>query len=563
LQLLQKQNYMKIKQTIFLLCLLLTGSLMAQTVKHFAGIENELEPNLHINNATCAKADAYFFNPEGICWDKNGNMWITEKNKIRLLYNNQFYNRAGNIGDPTQNAGYQNKAGIQSAFYAPAGIVADANGVLYIADEGNHAIRKMDAFTSTGQPQSVVTFAGANATGGTGETGTPGNSDGTGYSARFDSPKGIVRDASGNFYIADLNNSTIRKVSSTGVVTTLAGKAGVRGNVDATGANARFDSPYGIAILDANWLVVSDAWNGNIRKVHMSTGEVQTLAGISEDNDQVDGKLKNQSKFYSPKGLVVVDGKIYVCDRYAIRVIDINADKVSLFAGSYSASGNSDGEGSAARFGEVAGLAYNFNVNKTLLFVTDQTYNVIKTISINSLAPVVSFSANKTNAVVDVDVINFTNTSTGQAATGINWTITPSTYQISSGSLTSAPIGVKFIATGFYNVKLKITNQYGKDSLTKNNYISVSTVGIKEVPETVTVGVYPNPSNGQFTLQSLYGNYPIQAYEVIDITGKQVLVNACNNSLKETFDISHVQNGFYFVKVKTSSGLSTLKLQKI
>jgi hypothetical protein len=70
LQLLQKQNYMKIKQTIFLLCLLLTGSLMAQTVKHFAGIENELEPNLHINNATCAKADAYFFNPEGICWIK-------------------------------------------------------------------------------------------------------------------------------------------------------------------------------------------------------------------------------------------------------------------------------------------------------------------------------------------------------------------------------------------------------------------------------------------------------------------------------------------------------------
>jgi hypothetical protein len=164
---------------------------------------------------------------------------------------------------------------------------------------------------------------------------------------------------------------------------------------------------------------------------------------------------------------------------------------------------------------------------------------------------------------VDAEIVTLSNTSSGKAATSLKWTITPSSYTITSGTLTSAPLNVKFTATGFYNVSLKITNAYGKDSVTRNNYISVSTVGIKEVPETVVVGVYPNPSNGQFTLQSLYGNYPIQAYEVIDIMGKQVLVNTCNNSLKETFDISQVQNGFYFVKVKTSTGVSKLKLQKI
>ncbi len=562
MQLLQKQNYMKIKQTILLFSLLLTGSVMAQTVSLFAGKQNETDPNTKFNNTTCALADVYFYKPEGIHWDKNGNMWITERNKIRLFLNNQFYNRAGNLGDGDMSQSYRNGTGVGgsgtgASFYAPTAIASDASGVLFIVDSENHAIRKMTAFGNVGNGQVVSTFAGSVPVGG--DVGQSGTTNATGTAARFDVPKGMVIDGSGNMYVTEFNNFTIRKVTSAGAVTTLAGKITVQGSKDGTGTVAEFGGPYGIAQLDPNNLVVTDADNGTIRKVHMTTGVVTTICGVAGDNRYADGTFAN-ARFNNPKGLTVVDGKIYVCDGPTIRVIDVNASTVTTFAGSSAATGNTDGEGAAARFGELVGMAYD---GKISLYVTDHYYNVIKKVTINSLAPKVDFSTSKTKAVVDAEIVTLSNTSSGKAATSLKWTITPSSYTITSGTLTSAPLNVKFTATGFYNVSLKITNAYGKDSVTRNNYISVSTVGIKEVPETVVVGVYPNPSNGQFTLQSLYGNYPIQAYEVIDIMGKQVLVNTCNNSLKETFDISQVQNGFYFVKVKTSTGVSTLKLQKI
>jgi hypothetical protein len=74
-----------------------------------------------------------------------------------------------------------------------------------------------------------------------------GNSDGTGAAARFNSPYGVATDSAGNVYVADANNSTIRKITPAGVVTTLAGTAGSAGSTDATGAVARFSSPYGVA----------------------------------------------------------------------------------------------------------------------------------------------------------------------------------------------------------------------------------------------------------------------------------------------------------------------------
>lgn len=553
---------MKFKQTLLLFSLFLAGTTTAQTVKWFAGKVNDVDPNTKYNNGTCAKADAYFYNPEGIHWDKNGNMWITEKNKIRLFYNNQFYNRAGNLGDGDMSQSYRNGTGVGgsgtgASFYAPTAIVSDANGVLYIVDSENHCIRKMDAFVNVGNGQVVTTFAGSLPV--TGDQGLPGYDDKTGTAARFDVPKGIVRDAGGNMYVTEFNNFTIRKITSGGVVTTLAGKGKTQGTKDGTGSGAEFGGPYGIAQLDANYLVVSDMDNGTIRKVHMTTGEVVTLCGKAGDNAYTDGNFTT-ARFSTPRGLAVVDGKIYVCDGPVIRVIDVNAKTVSTFAGSSAEEGNTDGEGTAARFGRLVGMAYD---GKITLYVTDHYYNTIRTVTINNLAPKVNFTADKTSNVITDEVVTLTNSSTGKPSTAALWTITPNTYSISSGSLTSAsPLGIKFTATGFYNVTLKITNIYGKDSLTKNNYISVSTIGIKEVPENVTTGVYPNPSNGSFTLQSLYGNHPIQSYSVTDLTGKVIISKTCDNSLKETFDISNYQNGFYFLRVNTSHGSNTLKIQK-
>ena len=559
---------MNIKKTSLLLLLFCSASLMAQTVKQFAGIANDVDPWAKYENTTVALSAARFYEPEGITWDKNGYMWITEKNKIRLVIGTQVYIRAGKLGAGDMSQSYRNGTGTGgdfsgAHFFAPSSIVTDpTSGVIYIVDSYNHAIRKMDAFVNVGNGQVVSTFAGADVQ--TNNVGLSGKTDGTGQNARFNDPKGIVRDASGNMYVTDWSNFTIRKVTSGGVVTTLAGKAGVTGFADGTGTAATFAGPYGIAQLDLNNLVVSDMDNGTIRTVHMTTGVVTTLCGKAEDWGYVDGSFANLAtspvRFNAPRGLTVVDGKIYVCDGPVIRIIDIGAKTVSTFAGSSSATGNLDGIGTAARFGELVGIAYD---GKASLYITDRIYNVIKTVTINSLAPTVSFTANKTKAVVDAEIITLTSTTTGKPSTSLQWTVSPASYSITSGTLTTAPFSVKFTATCFYNVSLRVTNTYGKDSLTKSNYISVSTVGIKEVPENISVGVYPNPSNGIFTLQSLYGNFPIQSYEVIDIAGKLILSKTCSNSLTETFDISNAQNGFYFIRVKTSQGANTLKLQKI
>ena len=146
---------------------------------------------------------------------------------------------------------------------------------LYVADLGNHTIRKI--VISTGV---VTTLAGT--------AGVSGTTDATGNAARFKSPGGVTTDGT-NLYVAEYGNHTIRKiVISTGVVTTLAGTAGVSETTDATGTDARFDSPYGIT-TDGTDLYVVEYVGHTIRKVVISSGVVTTLAGTTGSSGNTDG----------------------------------------------------------------------------------------------------------------------------------------------------------------------------------------------------------------------------------------------------------------------------------
>ncbi|MFT4617478.1 MAG: sugar lactone lactonase YvrE, partial [Ilumatobacter sp.] len=127
-------------------------------------------------------------------------------------------------------------------------------GNVYVADTGNQLIRKI---TSAGV---VTTLAGT--------AGATGSADGTGAAARFDSPSGVAVDGSGNVYVADTGNQLIRKITSAGVVTTLAGTAGATGSADGTGAAASFDFPFGVAVDGSGNVYVADAINHLIRKIN-------------------------------------------------------------------------------------------------------------------------------------------------------------------------------------------------------------------------------------------------------------------------------------------------------
>ena len=188
---------------------------------------------------------------------------------------------------------------------------------------------------------------------------------GNGDSTRFNSPFGVAVDSSGNVYVSDYLNHRIRKITSGGVVSTLAG-TGDSGYQDGAAASARFSYPSGIAVDSDGNVYVADNGTSRIRKITASTGIVSTLAGDGTDGD-VDGAA-NSAKFYSPYGLALdSSGNVYVADynNHKIRKIDVSTDIVSTLAGTGD-SGFQDG--AVAKFSFPSGIAVDSSGN---VYVTD------------------------------------------------------------------------------------------------------------------------------------------------------------------------------------------------
>jgi len=251
---------------------------------------------------------------------------------------------------PTATSGFADGTGTAARFYQPYGIAVDASGSFYVADYGNHAIRKVT-------PAGVVTIlAGAY------PTATMGFVDGTGTAARFKGLTSIAIGPDGNLYVTDQMNHAIRKVTPAGVVTTLAGN-GTAGYADGTGTAARFWNPSGIAVDAAGTVYVSDSGNHAIRKV-TPEGVVTTLAGASPTVTAgfADG-TGTAARFNTPWGIAVnAAGNLYVADssNHAIRKITPQG-VVTTVAGSYptKASGFVDGTGTDARFKSPANIAFD------------------------------------------------------------------------------------------------------------------------------------------------------------------------------------------------------------
>ncbi|MES2387895.1 MAG: hypothetical protein V4543_07820, partial [Bacteroidota bacterium] len=243
--------------------------------------------------------------------------------------------------------------GVLSAarFAGPVGLTFDAAGNMYIADWNNHRIRKIT-------PEGVVsTFAGSSS----------GYADGTGTAAKFKNPVAMVMDASGNLFVADQGNHSIRKITPEGVVTTFAGN-GTEGTTQGTGSDARFSSPNGITIDNAGNLYVSEYGSGRIRKI-TPAGTTSTLT-----DGGTDGAL------YRPAGVYadVNRGIIYIAEWGSSRVRKVAADgTVSILAGS-GASGYTDGTGTAAKFANPAGIVVDAEGN---IYVADQSNHRIRKIT--------------------------------------------------------------------------------------------------------------------------------------------------------------------------------------
>jgi gliding motility-associated-like protein len=206
-------------------------------------------------------------------------------------------------------------------------------------------------------------------------TGNPGMADGTGKSASFNQPFGVATDPTGNLYVVDHLNNTIRKITPAGVVSTIAGSGSI-GRDNGVGTAASFNNPTGIAVDRGGNIYVADVSNNMIRKITPG-GVVTTLAG-SGATGSADG-LGSAATFNNPSGIAVdAAGNVYVADLSNNRIRKITAGGlVSTIAGSGFV-GSADGTGAAATFNQPYGLAVDITGT---LFVTDWGNDLIRKIT--------------------------------------------------------------------------------------------------------------------------------------------------------------------------------------
>jgi sugar lactone lactonase YvrE len=308
----------------------------------------------YVTSLLQALKGAQFNDPKGVAVDASGNVYVAD-------YANHRIRKVSPTGVVTTLAGstqgFADGTGTSAKFSNPYGVAVDASGTVYVADSGNHRIRKV---SPTGV---VTTLAGF----------SWGFADGTGTSAQFTSPGGVAVDASGNIFVADRGNNRIRKVSPTGVVTTLAGST--QGFADGTGTSAQFSNPYGVAVDAGGNAYVADYANHRIRKVS-PTGVVTTLAGSSA-NSYADGTGTSAS-FNYPFGVFVdASGNVYVADSANNRIRKVSPTGVvtTLAGGS---GGFADGTGTSAKFSNPYGVAMDTSGN---LYVADLSNNRIRKVS--------------------------------------------------------------------------------------------------------------------------------------------------------------------------------------
>lgn len=311
---------------------------------------------------------ARFNKPMGVDTDQAGNIYVadTYNDRIRKITPE---GTVSSIAGSTR--GYADGSGANAKFNLPMGVAVANDGTLYVADSFNNRIRKIT------QDGVATTLAGS---------GTSGGANGTGTAAQFYSPRAIIVGNDGNIYISEYNGHRIRKVTPEGVVTTLAG--GGQGYMDGTGTSARFNHPKGLDMDAEGNIYVVDSDNQKIRKI-TSDGVVTTLAGSSAGYADGDG---TDAKFQYPSGIAVDNlGNVFVTDtnNQRIRMVTPNGDVTTIAGGA--TTGTVNGTGTDARFNYPEGITIDV---QGILYIADFSNNRIRKI-VEPLAKTETFSGSK------------------------------------------------------------------------------------------------------------------------------------------------------------------------
>lgn len=367
--------------------------------------------------------------------------------------------------------------------HGPFGVTHDNNGNLYIASHGNACIRKVN---SSGI---ISTIAGTNIGGYSGDGGPA-------TLAQLQLPSCVAIDAAGNLYIADTGNQSIRKINSSGVITTIVG-TGAPGFVGDGGpaTSALLNYPYGVAVDALGNIYIADAYNNRIRKVN-SAGIISTIAGDGSPGNSGDGGLANLSQIHQPNGISVDGaGNLYVSAIGGIRKINTSNIITTV-------------SGSTLTQPRGAPLIVGNDI-----YVASSASNKVE--KINQLGVVTTIAGTGTGNYNGDNILATT-----------AWLFNPSSVAIDSA-------GVIYIAD-YLNYRVRA--------------ICPSTVncsvGLEEHQLANQVSISPNPSNSQFSFAGLIGDNTIQ---ITDITGR-VLMTEKTSSENHSINLNASQ-GMYFYKI--------------
>ncbi|MBS1533560.1 MAG: T9SS type A sorting domain-containing protein [Bacteroidetes bacterium] len=435
-------------------------------------------------SADGAANTASFRYPAGIGLDSDGNVYVSEQGNVKV----RKITPAGIVSTLAGNGttGFANGMGSNASFNNLIGLTVDASGNVYVSDSYNYRIRKIDPLGM------VSTYAGS---------GLQGVFNGNSANAGFYGAAGLACDASGNVYVSEYGSMKIRKITPSGMVSTLAGN-GSAAATDGPGAAASFNNPWGMAV-DANGnLYVADISNQKIRKITPS-GEVSTFAG-SGSLASTDG-TGTLASFYLPYGLAFDStGNLYVSEAYKIRKITPSGVVTTLVE----LAGSPDGSQNALAY-DPSGYLYLTGFSQKIFKIALTGYSITP-----NLPAGLSFDA----------------------TTGV----------ISGNPLVDSP------ATTY---TISAYNNSGQSTATI--VISTSTLGTS-TPQLKKLTLYPNPTTSVLHFEQP-DNEIFKKIVLTDLAGKKVIEEDGN---ADQMNVEQLAPGCYIVKVMSQDNVYVNKFTK-
>jgi hypothetical protein len=399
--------------------------------------------------------------PYRTAFDMSGNLFIADNsnNCIRQI------NSSGVITTfaGTTVFGFSGDGGLASSarLYTPTSVMPDAAGNVYIVDEDNMRIRKVNA-------SGIISTVVANGTYGFLGDGGPA------ASAELKRPYGIAADAAGNLYIADTENHRIRKVNTSGIISTVAGNgtAGFSGD-GALATAAALNNPRDVAVDAAGNIYIADTYNSRMRKVTAATGIITTIAGTGLNAFSGDGGLATSASLNYPSGLALAGGSICIADEGNNRVRLINASGIiSTVAGNGTAGFSGDGSlATSGKLNSPVGVSFDNTGN---LYIADLSNNRIRKVT-NVVVGVQQYVGNSEqiklypNPAKDILTIELGNSSEkseikisdvlGNEVKNVDLSMHNGTAQINSDNLNNGIYFVTVLSNGISTTKKIIVNK--------------------------------------------------------------------------------------------------------